>query len=194
MKDPRSPESKPTGWINLATIDCNVPCPTCGTIVSEIRNKRINQVYSRSQRRKNKFWVCKICTQLLVDPPKQIVKQQKKKDSKPRGWALKNKFVDKNGTYYQKGKEIPELKGKYPPTDTKTTTKNKKKSTISKRDKIQIKNTASIVISNLKKQLDNETRKTKIKELEKDITMLSKLMTGWPSNSKKIIQKYDLLH
>ena len=38
-------------------------------------------------------------------------------------------FVDKDGTYYEKGKEVPEKKGKHPPTNIKPAKKKPKRKT-----------------------------------------------------------------
>lgn len=50
------------------------------------------------------------------------------KSSRPRGWALRKLFVDKNGSVFHKGIEQPKLKGTLPPTKVeKKKTKRKKK-------------------------------------------------------------------
>ena len=43
-------------------------------------------------------------------------KPQRVRTGRPSGWHFMNEFVDKDGTVYHKGKEMPELKGTRPIT------------------------------------------------------------------------------
>ena len=51
----------------------------------------------------------------------------KPKSNKQKGWHWMKEFVDKDGTVFHKGKEMPELKGTLPPTKIKKTAKKKRK-------------------------------------------------------------------
>ena len=55
--------------------------------------------------------------------------KSKPKTGRPAGWHWMAEFVDKDGTVYHKGKEVPELKGTLKPT----TIKPKKKKPVKKR-------------------------------------------------------------
>ena len=56
------------------------------------------------------------------DKPKRV------KTGRPSGWHFMNEFVDKDGTVYHKGKEMPELKGTLPVTVVKPKKKTKRTS------------------------------------------------------------------
>ena len=56
------------------------------------------------------------------DKPKRV------KTGRPSGWHFMNEFVDKDGTVYHRGKEIPELKGTLPITVVKPKKKTKRRS------------------------------------------------------------------
>ena len=56
------------------------------------------------------------------DKPKRV------KTGRPSGWHFMNEFVDKDGTVYHKGKEMPELKGTRPVTVVKPKKKTKRRS------------------------------------------------------------------
>ena len=56
------------------------------------------------------------------DKPKRV------KTGRPSGWHFMNEFVDKDGTVYHKGKEMPELKGTLPVTVVKPKKKPKRRS------------------------------------------------------------------
>ena len=56
------------------------------------------------------------------DKPKRV------KTGRPSGWHFMNEFVDKDGTVYHKGKEMPELKGTLPITIVKPKKKVKRRS------------------------------------------------------------------
>ena len=55
------------------------------------------------------------------DKPKRV------KTGRPSGWHFMNEFVDKDGTVYHKGKEMPELKGTRPITIVKAKKKTKRR-------------------------------------------------------------------
>jgi len=58
---------------------------------------------------------------------------QKISSKKPAGWHFMTEFVDKDGTVYHKGKEIPELNGTLKPTKLKPGRKKKRKVNIADR-------------------------------------------------------------
>ena len=55
-------------------------------------------------------------------------KPKRVKTGRPSGWHFMNEFVDKDGTVYHKGKEMPELKGTLPITIVKPKKKTKRRS------------------------------------------------------------------
>ena len=55
-------------------------------------------------------------------------KPMRVKTGRPSGWHFMNEFVDKDGTVYHKGKEMPELKGTLPVTVVKPKKKTKRRS------------------------------------------------------------------
>ena len=61
--------------------------------------------------------------------------KSKPKTGRPAGWHWMAEFVDKDGTVYHKGKEVPKLKGTLKPTKIKL---KKKKPTKKRRTKEQI--------------------------------------------------------
>ncbi len=54
-------------------------------------------------------------------------KPVKVKTGRPAGWHWMAEFVDKDGTVYHKGKEVPELKGTLSPTKVKVKKKPKRR-------------------------------------------------------------------
>ena len=54
-------------------------------------------------------------------------KSKRVKTGRPSGWHFMNEFVDKDGTVYHKGKEMPELKGTRPITVIKPKKKTKRR-------------------------------------------------------------------
>ena len=54
-------------------------------------------------------------------------KPVKVKTGRPAGWHWMTEFVDKDGTVYHKGKEVPELKGTLSPTKVKVKKKPKRR-------------------------------------------------------------------
>ena len=55
-------------------------------------------------------------------------KPKRVKTGRPSGWHFMNEFVDKDGTVYHRGKEMPELKGTLPATVVKPKKKTKRRS------------------------------------------------------------------
>ena len=55
-------------------------------------------------------------------------KPKRVKSGRPSGWHFMNEFVDKDGTVYHRGKEMPELKGTLPITNVKPKKKTKRRS------------------------------------------------------------------
>lgn len=113
---------------------------------------------------KTEVVLCSSCVARLLGPPDE---KEKTKIKKPRGWQFRSKFVDSEGNVFFKGKEQPDLKGKFKPTkfdDTQTRKKVKKKKVIVDKAKI----------GRLKRQLKNQTDKTKKKKLEQQIKKLEK--------------------
>ena len=55
-------------------------------------------------------------------------KPKRVRTGRPSGWHFMNEFVDKDGTVYHKGKEMPELKGTLPITVVKPKKKAKRRS------------------------------------------------------------------
>ena len=62
----------------------------------------------------------------MVGIPKE--KPRRVSTGRPAGWHFMNEFVDKDGTVYHKGKEMPELKGTLPITIVKPKKKVKRRS------------------------------------------------------------------
>ena len=54
-------------------------------------------------------------------------KPKRVRTGRPSGWHFMNEFVDKDGTVYHKGKEMPELKGTLPVTVVKPKKKPKRR-------------------------------------------------------------------
>ena len=61
----------------------------------------------------------------MVGLPKE--KPTRVSSGRPAGWHFMNEFVDKDGTVYHKGKEMPELKGTLPVTVVKPKKKPKRR-------------------------------------------------------------------
>ena len=58
----------------------------------------------------------------------ELNKPKRVKTGRPSGWHFMNEFVDKDGTVYHRGKEMPELKGTLPVTVVKPKKKTKRRS------------------------------------------------------------------
>ena len=68
---------------------------------------------------------------LMARMDKMFTEQDKPKrvaTGRPAGWHWMNEFVDKDGTVYHKGKEMPELKATLPVTVVKPKKKTKRRS------------------------------------------------------------------
>mgnify|MGYP003962009627 FL=1 len=97
----------------LECVDCDMPTPVSGKEVFKVHCSRCTS---------NK------CIGLLSEAERdKLFKGTPPKTNRPRGWAFMSSFVDKDGTVYRKGKEMPELKGTLPPTKVKKKAKPKKK-------------------------------------------------------------------
>lgn len=59
---------------------------------------------------------CSYCVLMECGIPED--RKIKQPSGKPAGWHFMNEFVDKDGSVFHKGKEIPELKGTLKPTKT----------------------------------------------------------------------------
>jgi hypothetical protein len=120
-----------------------------------------------------KCWECvqKMCP---VDP-KFLVQRKTDKDSddvKPRGWRFMKEFVDKDGTVYHIGEEMPELKGTLPPTDIasiKAKQKEKSKQNKAHKAEREEKKQAKLLKENEKrkkaKEKEEKRKAKKLKEL-----------------------------
>jgi len=71
----------------------------------------------------------------MVGLPEEDKKATYKPTGRPAGWHWMAEFVDKDGTVYHKGKEVPKLKGTLKPTMIKP---KKKKPVKKRRTKEQI--------------------------------------------------------
>jgi len=70
---------------------------------------------------------CSYCVLMAVGWPEEP-KSTYKPTGRPAGWHWMSEFVDKDGTVYHKGKEVPELKGTLSPTKVKPKKKTKRRS------------------------------------------------------------------
>ena len=81
-------------------------CSTCGSFVDNIGFEATAAVCYR----------CLTVRTINLWNPNETVKS---KPSRPKGWHWMKEFVDKDGTVFHKGKEVPELKGTLSPTKIK---------------------------------------------------------------------------
>ena len=72
--------------------------------------------------------ICSICTMIAVGFPEES-KPKRKPSGRPSGWHFMKEFVDKDGTVFHQGKEVPKLKGTLPPTKVKPPKKKTKRRT-----------------------------------------------------------------
>ena len=72
--------------------DCNVSMEATSVIGSRAFMARMDKMFP------------------IENKPKRV------RTGRPSGWHFMNEFVDKDGTVYHKGKEMPELKGTRPIT------------------------------------------------------------------------------
>tara|TARA_R110000737_G_scaffold215474_1_gene232045 strand:+ start:1054 stop:1566 length:513 start_codon:yes stop_codon:yes gene_type:complete len=113
--------------------------------------------------------LCHRCVNRVTEPPKFTPRY--KPTGRPKGWQWMNEFVDNDGNVFRKGKEHPELKGKFPATVIESK-KDKKRST--KREREAQKRTSMAALYDLKKQLKKATLKKDIKSIESQIKKLSR--------------------
>ena len=69
--------------------------------------------------------ICSYCVLGMVGMPES--KPSYVPTGRPPGWHFMKEFVDKDGTVFQQGKEVPKLKGTLPPTKVKPLKKRKTK-------------------------------------------------------------------
>lgn len=93
-------------------------------------------------------------------------KSEKKRVGYPKGWRFMREFVHADGTVYYKGVEQTQLKGTLPATQINSKPKKTAK------QKAEEKVECAEKISQLKKQLKGETRKTQQKKIESQIRKL----------------------
>lgn len=99
--------------------------------------------------------ICWRCCQDLVEPPKMYMKKAPKKNTGfPPGWKIYKVFVHKDGRYFEKGKEVPKKKGKFPPTKIKPMKKRRKKKDIENEKQEKL-------IKKIQKQKEKERKKLK---------------------------------
>ena len=111
--------------------------------VSKMKHKEKHKQKQRSFEMKGGYFVdgvahmdCKITGEPVKNDSmarlaKMFPEQEKPKrvrTGRPSGWHFMNEFVDKDGTVYHKGKEMPELKGTLPITIVKPKKKVKRRS------------------------------------------------------------------
>ena len=96
----------------VAYMDCKIT----GEPVKNVSTKATSVIGSRAfMARMDKMFP-------VENKPKRV------KTGRPSGWHFMNEFVDKDGTVYHKGKEMPELKGTLPITIVKPKKKTKRRS------------------------------------------------------------------
>jgi len=115
---------------------------------------------------------CWKCVALMCDPPKLTTQ---KKSGKPQGWHFMHEYVHKDGTVYHKGEEQPDLFGTLEPTKFEANTQPKTKR-LSKKEKENIKISATMRLLDLRKELKTVKTKKKRKELESEVKKVQKLM------------------
>lgn len=123
---------------------------------------------------------CWKCVQSMVDPPKGHIPydpvtrtfqvETRDKVAKPRGWHLKEEFVDKEGNVFYKGIEQPNLKGTIKPTKVAKRRSARQSST----NDNSARDTILVEINKLKKQLSKTDNKKEITKIKKEITKLEK--------------------
>ena len=69
--------------------------------------------------------ICSYCVLGMVGMPED--KPRYVPTGRPPGWHFMKEFVDKDGTVFHQGKEVPKLKGTLPPTKVKPLKKRKTK-------------------------------------------------------------------
>ena len=69
--------------------------------------------------------ICSYCVLGMVGMPEE--KKSYTPTGRPPGWHFMKEFVDKDGTVFHQGKEVPKLKGTLPPTKVKPKKKIKRR-------------------------------------------------------------------
>ena len=69
--------------------------------------------------------ICSYCVLGMVGMPES--KPSYVPTGRPPGWHFMKEFVDKDGTVFHQGKEVPKLKGTLPPTKVKPKKKIKRR-------------------------------------------------------------------
>jgi|TARA_R110000822_G_scaffold26819_10_gene80524 hypothetical protein len=155
-----------------------------GSIYKWMECKRCGQMAKCSE--DSQSITCSDCVNELVGP----VETSYVKSDKPRGWTLMKQFVDKDGNVYNKGVEVPELKG----TISKTEKQDRKKSErMTKSQKEELMTTAALNLHKLKKQLAKTRWKKDKKPILSEIKLHSKVASAkFPRNFNR--EEYLNLH
>ena len=82
-----------------------IECQKCGRVVENVGELAVKVR-------------CSYCTLQLVGFPEESTTTYKS-TGRPVGWHWMKEFVDKDGSVFHKGKEIPKLKGTLSPTKVK---------------------------------------------------------------------------
>jgi len=113
---------------------------------------------------------CSHCVNEMVEGPQ--FSSRRVSSGRPAGWHFMAEYVDKDGNVFQKGVEVPKLKGKRKPTIIS------KKDKISKNEKKAMITEANVKVHKLKKELSKAKLKKDIKRLSREIARLSKIGRG----------------
>ena len=108
---------------------------------------------------------CPICTCLMVPLETKLIQQ---KSGFPRGWKMYGEFVHEDGRVFRKGVEIPELRGKLPPTDMNKIKEKALANKKNKKAKLEKREAKLVKIFEKKKLLkkkDKINKKQKLQEL-----------------------------
>tara|TARA_B100000287_G_scaffold219367_1_gene206903 strand:- start:117 stop:527 length:411 start_codon:yes stop_codon:yes gene_type:complete len=92
-----------------------IPCQKCGRLVENCGEHAVKAT-------------CSYCVLAIVGMPEEK-KNTYVPTGRPAGWHWMKEFVDKDGTVYHNGKEVPKLKGTLPPTKVKPKKKATKRRT-----------------------------------------------------------------
>jgi len=92
----------------------SLECKKCGRWVDNIGEEA-------------KTVICSYCVLGMVGMPEN--KPSYTPTGRPPGWHFMKEFVDKDGTVFHQGKEVPKLKGTLPPTKVKPPKKKIKRRT-----------------------------------------------------------------
>jgi len=169
--------------INLSEWDNETPCPVCGTIINEFKNLGTKNHFDiRKKRGEQNPWVCEICVQKSVDPPKGYNANANTGPKRPRGWQFMAVYVDVDGNVFYKGEEQIELKGTLAPTQIEEKKKEEKKK-LTRTEKNELKQETlmemNVIKAVLKKGIDENGKplgKGKTKELLNKIKKQEKII------------------